>query len=368
METGFRGTFVIAWHQVQVNGRTTVCLSDLCTGAQVRWHGRAMRIDGMDSVLPLSNPADVQNTHQRAAIRVRQMLGSVLDASQFPDRMSEDLIPDLGPETTDRGLVVSDGHSLYEMSIVALPGSTTQLLVAQDRLPPADTDLQIVRLGLIASDLKTPELASHQDADAGIICFTPGTRLLTPHGTVAVEDLAEGDEIQTKDDGVQDIRWIGRRQMTGARMFAMPELCPVRIRAGAMSDDIPQDDLIVSPDHRLLLRGARAQSLFNTDEVLVTARDLVNDHSVSVLRGLRQVTYIHLALDRHQIIWANGMETETFHPASCDPMMLEEVQREDLYHAFPDIAQDPYTYGDHARRLLTKAEATIFRTDMGIPA
>ena len=73
----------------------------------------------------------------------------------------------------------------------------------------------------------------------GVICFTPGTRIRTPDGLVLVEDLREGDRVQTKDDGAQEIMWKGSRRMTGACMFAMPHLRPVRIKAGALGVERP---------------------------------------------------------------------------------------------------------------------------------
>ena len=141
-----------------------------------------------------------------------------------------------------------------------------------------------------------------------MICFTPNTRIATPEGPVLVRDLAEDDLILTKDDGPQPIRWIGWRRMSGARMFAMPELRPIRIRGGALGLDVPDDDLLVSPKHRLVIKGGVAQALFNTPEGLVAARDLLNDHSVTVDRRVNDVTYVHLLLDRHQVVFANGVE------------------------------------------------------------
>lgn len=356
MKTGYRGTFVIAWHQIRLNGWPGADPGQLKTGAQLRWHGQAMRIDGMRDVLPLQSSDDM-SVHHRAAQRVRQVLGAVIDV---PDVITQD---ESGTQYEGSDLIITDGQVDYQLSIVDAPGVSVPLLMAQDNVPPANVDLQVLHCNRTAKrPLKSDMMG------AGVICFTPGTRILTPYGPVCVEHLSEGDRVLTRDDGVQDIRWVGRRRMTGARLYAMPHLCPVRIQAGALGDGAPEQDLIVSPDHRMLLRGARAQELFNTDEVLVTARDLVDDRSISTLRGLREVTYIHLALDRHQIIWANGMDTETFHPASCDPSLLANNQREQLHEKFPEVAGDPFAYGDFARRLLTRAEAMIFRTDMGLPA
>ncbi len=55
---------------------------------------------------------------------------------------------------------------------------------------------------------------------------------------------------------------------------------------------MPDVGLLVSPDHRIVLRGARARALYNADEVLVTARDLIKDHSIIRDHAQREVTYI----------------------------------------------------------------------------
>jgi len=127
----------------------------------------------------------------------------------------------------------------------------------------------------------------------------------------------EGDRVQTQDNGFAEILWIGRRIVSGARLKANPQMRPIRLRAGALDKDVPDAGLLVSPDHRMVLRGARARTLFNADEVLVKARDLVNDHTVVRAHNLTHVTYIHMMLEQHEIVFANGVPTESFHPASA---------------------------------------------------
>ena len=159
-------------------------------------------------------------------------------------------------------------------------------------------------------------------------------------------------------------RWIGRRRMTGARLYVMPYLRPIRIRAGAFGVERPDQELLVSPDHRLLLRGDAARALFNTSEVLVAARDLVNGHSVNVDMGLREVSYIHILLPDHHVIRANGVETESFHPASAHFDALEDSDRRRLAAVRPDVMDDPAEYGDYARRVLSRPEAAILAHEL----
>jgi len=147
--------------------------------------------------------------------------------------------------------------------------------------------------------------------------------------------------------------------MSGARLHAMPDLRPVRIRAGAIDNGRPDADLIVSPDHRMLVTGPRAQALWGEPEVLIAARDLVDDTSVLRDRDLRSVSYIHLLLPRHQIVTANGMETESFHPGDADLDMVLPDQRQQLFDVLPQVARDADAYGARARRVLGTYEAAM---------
>lgn len=354
MKAGYTGAFVISWQQTQIDGVRASKHSDIIPGSTWRWTGEAVRVDGPSDVLVLSDAKGMAQLRKRVAQRVHHKIGQ-----SFAQANSEtQSISDQG--AADYSLTLTDGNRSYLITaIVSAPGKPP-LLLAVNSLPPRDTDLWVIQSNM-------PKIVNAQyvaSQESGTICFVPGTRLLTPEGHVLVEDLQEGDEIQTKDGGAQPIRWIGKKRMTGARLYAMPHLRPVRIKAGAMGQGEPDGDLLVSPDHKVLLSGERAQALFNTSEVLVAARDLIDDRSVMHVHGLKEVTYIHLALDAHHIVWANGTETESFHPASSAPNAVAEDQLERLHDYFPDVAKDPFLYGDFARRSLSRSEAAILRTEM----
>jgi hypothetical protein len=126
----------------------------------------------------------------------------------------------------------------------------------------------------------------------------------------------------------------------------------------------PEDDLLVSPQHRMLIKGAAAQALFNTPEVLVAAEDLLNDGSIMVDHLLREVTYVHILLENHNIVWANGLETESFHPSNTALDTVEESQRAGLLNILPGIEANPHAYGDYARRNISASEAAILRHEL----
>jgi Hint domain len=242
-------------------------------------------------------------------------------------------------------------------------GPYRRLVVVHGALPPQNCDLWVTDL-VIDAGQTLPDAGDDVAADGGLICFTPGTLIRTAAGQVRIEDLRPGDRVQTKDNGLQDVMWHGSRHLSGARLQALPGLRPVRIRAGALGVARPEAELVVSPRHRMLLKGAAAQALFNVDEVLVAAADLVNDHTILVDHFAREVSYIHILLEAHNVLWANGMETESFLPDAGALEHLEPAQRETLLAALPGPAGQAGGYGGPARRSLSHPEAAILKAEL----
>lgn len=308
-----------------------------------------MRVDGPTGVLCLDSAKGEAEKRQRAAKAVRRLVGAAVSLAPVP--LSEVEVEDPLEESS---FIVTDGRTTYTITVIEAGNSGARLMMFVNSIPPRDTDLWIVHHNLTRKEIR------RDTGDAGgVICFTPGTIIDTLDGRYPVEMLQEGDMILTKDNGPQEIQWIGRRRMSGARMFAMPHLRPVRIKAESLGVLRPDRDFLVSPEHRLLIKGPVARNLFNTPEVLVSAKELVNGRDVYIDHKLREVTYIHMLLPQHEVVWANGVETESFHPASASLTALEENDRDRLLHWMPEIGLDPSYYGDYARRNLTRAEAAI---------
>ena len=131
-----------------------------------------------------------------------------------------------------------------------MPDTGARLVMFVGDLPPVDQDLWVVRTALDRS-----AQAAGARAAGGVICFTPDTRIATPEGARLIRDLRPGDRILTKDNGPQEVLWTGHRRMTGARLYAMPHLRPIRFRAGALGWGGPRTNLLVSPQHRMLVQG-----------------------------------------------------------------------------------------------------------------
>ncbi len=193
------------------------------------------------------------------------------------------------------------------------------------------------------------------------ICFTPGAMITTPRGQVPVEQLIVGDLVITADNGLQVIRWIGRKRMTGARMQAFPELRPIRIRKDAFGSGLPDRDMWVSPQHRMLVSSDRTLLEHGEREVLVPAKGLLNDLSITVDYGIRQTEYIHILFDKHEIVFANGAATESFHPGTISLSAIEDGSRKELFEIFPELEQGPEDYGPSARLSLHVQETKTLR-------
>ncbi|MFD0860373.1 Hint domain-containing protein [Roseovarius aquimarinus] len=184
-----------------------------------------------------------------------------------------------------------------------------------------------------------------------IICFTPGARILTPRGERAIETLRPGDMVITRDNGPQPIRWIGSRTVPGTDTFA-----PVSIAAHVL--DGAARSLLVSPQHRLLFTGYKAELLFGCDEVLVAAKHLIDGRDV-IAAPQAEVTYIHMMLDRHEVVYADGAATESFHAGDIGISAISDRSREEMFGIFPELRADPSAYGKTARRCLKGHEAQL---------
>lgn len=356
MITGSRGTFVISWTQTEVDGVAGAAIDLLTVGAAWRWTGSAVRVDGAADLLLLEAAEGAAEIRKRAARMVRRLIGTAIGR---PAEEGEELSDEDEEEVPDQGFIVTDGVTSYALTIIPVPDSGTRLLMILGEVPPANRDLWVVR-----TSIDRARVAAGGREGGGVICFTPGTRIATPEGPKLIQALRPGDLVLTKDDGPQEVLWMGHRRMSGARLYAMPHLRPIRFRAGAMGLDLPEPDLIVSPAHRMLVKGAAAQALFGTSEVLVRAEDLINDNSIMVDLALREVTYVHILLERHNVVFANGIETESFHPSNTALEMIDQGQRAELQRIVPGIERRPDAYGDYARRNLSASEAALLRHDI----
>ncbi|MFO1137571.1 MAG: Hint domain-containing protein [Paracoccus sp. (in: a-proteobacteria)] len=199
----------------------------------------------------------------------------------------------------------------------------------------------------------------YMDFAEPVTCFSADAMISTAAGTVAAGALKVGMQVQTRDNGLQTVRWVGRRVIGADELAAAPKLRPIRIKAGALGPDMPAQDLVVSPQHRLLVRSKIAVRLFDAPEILVAAKQLLSLDGVEVAEDVSEVTYVHLMFDRHEIVWANGAETESLY---AGPQALRGVGPEaldELFEIFPELRDGaeapkparPLVEGKAARKL-----------------
>ena len=186
--------------------------------------------------------------------------------------------------------------------------------------------------------------------NTNVVCFAKGTLIRTAAGNRRIECLRTGDFVFTKDNGLQRIRWIGSKTVA-----AKGKLAPVVITAGVLGN---RRDLKVSPQHRMLVTGDKAERLFGEREVLVPAKHLTNWAGI-YQQECEEITYFHILFETHEIVFAEGAASESFHPGEFGMSTLEEAARDEILELFPELKTNARAFGPAARRSLRKGEAQL---------
>lgn len=177
-------------------------------------------------------------------------------------------------------------------------------------------------------------LAGDRAAGNFVPCFTPGARISVPGGTCRVERLRPGDLVLTADHGPRPIRWIGDTVVRAAGAMV-----PVRIARGALGGGLPHRDLVVSPQHRMVLRSRIAARMMQRSEVFVPAVKLVGLPGIARDTSAVAVRYIHILLPQHEVIFAEGAPTESLLPGPQSMAALSPEGRAEINALFPDLPQ-----------------------------
>lgn len=275
---------------------------------------------------------------------------------------------DGGPEQTFDSTVVYNATITYidgttaTITAVIFQDTDGNLYWAPEFSPNADqTDLEALpirslTLNNVSSDTYAG-MAGNRQTWAFAVCFASGTRIETPNGRVFVEALQTGDPVLTRDGGAKRIRWIGRRRVPARDAFA-----PVRIAAGALGAGLPERDLVVSQQHRILLASKIAERMTGAHEVLVAAKKLVGRPGIALVTDMDEVTYHHILLDAHEIVFAEGAATESL---LAGPMALASFNAGTLAEIralFPDfearagVPARPIVTGKPLKTLLARHE------------
>ncbi|WP_407492434.1 Hint domain-containing protein [Pseudooceanicola sp. MF1-13] len=280
-----------------------------------------------------------------------------------------------GGQGNDSITTTSGDDTIYGQSgddFVTLLGSNNYALYGGE--DPGDTDWDILDVSTLADGGQITVINYDPGTDQSgtihftngdvatfsgferVICLARGTRVATDQGYRRVENLRQGNLLVTKDHGPQPLRWIGHRDVD-----AVGPAAPVVFAPGTVGND---RELRVSPQHRMLVTGWKPEMLFGEPEVLVAAKHMIDGGDITQDHG-GEVEYFHLCLDRHEIIYAEGAETESFLAGEVGLSTLTTLQREDLAEALAHLPQ-PFS-AKPARPMLRAFEAQLLMDPAAVP-
>lgn len=300
--------------------------------------------------------------NSNGAVRTTNSLGT-LDNTQFGKDV---YVLDVATSATFNGLqkfgavaLVKDGTVLSFVSFTDDAGG----VVATEGPANGMTSTEIGQAGsgesLVSTDGAT--YSTNTNPDPGTVpCFLSGTRILTSNGERRVEDLCAGDRVVTRDNGVQALRWVGACNVDGADR-SNRALAPVCVRANAIAPGLPETDLYLSPNHRVLVHGHACNLYFGREEALSAVKHLVAGTGIAQQALRRRFRYHHLLFDRHEVIYSNALPTESFHPGHAVLDGFGAAARDEVLSLFPELRLFEGAYGQLARMDLTGAEASMLR-------
>ncbi|MFY0310549.1 Hint domain-containing protein [Leisingera sp. D0M16] len=216
---------------------------------------------------------------------------------------------------------------------------------------------KLVLEGVAPSQISTaPQLYS-----AGIPCFTPHVRLLTKRGMVPAGQIRAGDLLQTADNGYQPVIWTGKRTLSVFELEQRPHLRPYCLRQGGLLS--PERPMLLSPQHRLLAEGRAFEGEFRFDESFLSAKLLAEaDQACTQLANAAgPVTYVHLMTGRHEVIFAEGIATETFWPGPEAVRGLCAAGKRELFSLFPELVAAHGLEGERGRQYVRRVYGNLAR-------
>ena len=233
----------------------------------------------------------------------------------------------------------TDGSEYTGGAIFMQTKDERTFLVSYDGNSESYTKLPIakMRVNQVGKDYDYVYEDQYNDRPFAVPCFTRNVRIRTDDGMKNVQDLVIGDRVYTKDNGLKDIKWIASRSIDRQALIDNPNLRPIMIRKGALGCNLPEEDLIVSRQHRVLIRSRIAQQAYGTNEILVPAKDLLMLEGVEVVADLGPVEYFHFIFDQHEVVYANGAETESLYPGPEVVKMIGNAAMEELLLLFPQL-------------------------------
>lgn len=185
--------------------------------------------------------------------------------------------------------------------------------------------------------------------DLGPTCFTPGALIDTPDGQRLIETLKAGDMVNTFDHGPQPLLWIGRQKARAAGVFA-----PVHFDVGTIGNTTP---IAVSQQHRMMISGWKAELYYGLPEVFVAAKHLVDGDAIQIRAG-GIVEYIHILFAQHEVVWADGVPSESYYPGHA-LTNDDQAARHEIETLFPNTPSVTANKWRTARPVLRRPEALL---------
>lgn len=249
---------------------------------------------------------------------------------------------------------IFDGTAIYNATITYVDGTTATItaVIFQDTLgntylapeSTANADqtalqalpIRSLTLNSLSGNVYSGMAGSRQDTTF-MVCFAQGTLIRTPSGDRPVQSLCVGDLVTTLDHGDQPIRWIGARTVP-----ACGNARPVAFAPGSLGNGLPARRLLVSRQHRILVRSRMATRIFGNAEVLVSAHRLLGLPGVEHDLSPGNVTYWHFLCDRHEVVFANDTPAESLYLGAEARKALSPHARDEIALMFPDLTASGY--------------------------
>lgn len=238
-------------------------------------------------------------------------------------------------DTFSNGVVLAetqtlDGTDTATVTIDSQTSSTVGVYIDEEQSANAETNHTTDVVGIVAFE------------EGLIPCLTSGVQIEMLGDVREVQEISVGDIVLTSDNGPQPVRWIGQRKYLTRDLIKNPQLRPIRIVAGALGDNLPKRDLLVSRQHRMLVQSKIAERMFVKANVLVSAIKLTDLPGIYVDETVECVEYFHLLFDQHEVIYAEGAPTESLFTGPEVLKSISNKAREEIISIFPEVMSLDY--------------------------
>lgn len=268
------------------------------------------------------------------------LTADLITSSDDPGLVGEQVIVDSGPGQTIQNMLYTGGRDINgdggdDYGYVAEVTINGQVYIVTSVDNPLVPNTDYITGNPV--EIQIESAGWGQLGFSTVTCFTRGTRISTSKGYVAVDDLRKGDLIKTLDHGQQMIRWIGKRKFNAQELKLNPKLRPVRILQGALGEGLPSRDVLLSRQHRVLMRSKISQRMFGHREVLIPAIKLTEFPGIFVDDQVKEVEYFHLLLDQHEVIFAENAPMESLFIGLNARAALGDAALREISMIFPEL-------------------------------